>query len=365
VYPTGVTRPTASNLNFPAGRTEANSVTVKLGTNGQVDIYNNAGSTNVIADVSGYFVGSDTIAPQGEYQPFDPPIRLLDTRTPDGGGPLGFQDLLVDGLDFNQQGGPDVNAHIRAFAINLTAVGPTASGYLTAWDGGLNDIPSTSTVNFPKGATVPNMAIVPTAPCDPNICQGSTGDDPFIGVFNGANGNVNVIIDVVGVFDDGTLGDGFRFHPITPTRIVDSRIGQGVPNSLGAKETDVITPPGSVANLDTGALALNVTAVGATSSTFLTLWPDGEARPTVSNLNPAAKQTVPNAAITTLSLAEKFDVFNNVGTTNLVIDVAGAYQFYPFTSAGAVTQQSGIGPKGLMQRHQAATVTHVFHRHLG
>jgi hypothetical protein len=172
-------------------------------------------------------------------------------------------------------------------------------------------------------------------------------------------------VDVVGVFDDGTLGNGFRFHPITPTRIVDSRFGQGVPNSLGAKETDVITPPGSVADLDTGALALNVTAVGPTSSTFLTLWPDGESRPNVSNLNPAAGQTVPNAAITMLSLAEKFDVYNNAGTTNLVIDVAGAYQFYPFTNAGTVPQLSGVGPKGLMQGHQAATVSHVFHRHFG
>jgi hypothetical protein len=364
-YPTGVTRPNASNLNFPAGRTEANSVTVKLGTNGQVDIYNNAGSTNVIADVSGYFVGSDSIAPGGEYQPFDPPIRLLDTRATGGGGPLSFDQFLVAGLDFNG-GGTDVNAHIKAYAVNITAVGPTASGFLTAWDGGPNDIPSTSTLNFPKGATVPNMAIVPTAPCDVSICQGTTGDDPFIGVLNGAHGNVNVIIDVVGVFDDGTLGDGFRFQPMTPTRIVDSRIGQGVPNSLGPKEADVITPPSTVANLDTGALALNVTAVGPTSSTFLTLWPDGEARPTVSTLNPAAKQTVPNAAITTLSLAEKFDVFNNAGTTNLVIDVAGAYQFYPFTISGTIpSAASGVGPKGLLQRGTPAQVTSVFHGHIG
>lgn len=365
VYPTGVTRPTASNLNFPAGRTEANSVTVKLGTNGQVDIYNNVGSTQVIADVFGYFVGSDSIAPGGEYQPIDP-TRLIDTRTPDGGGPLAFGDAVFTGLNFNTDGtGTDYNAHVRAFAVNVTAVGPTASGYLTAWDGGLSDRPSTSTVNFPKGATVPNMAIVPTAPCDPGVCNGQTGDAPFIGVYNGARGSVNVIVDVVGFFDDGTLGDGFRFHPITPTRIVDSRIGKGVPNSLGAKETDVITPPASLADPNTGALALNVTAVGATSSTFVTLWPDGEARPNVSNLNPAAKQTVPNAAITNLSLAEKFDVFNNVGTINLVIDVAGAYEFYPFTTAGAVKQLSGIGPKSLMQGHQAATVTHMFHRHLG
>src|SRR5262249_13089197 len=152
VFPTGVTKPNASNLNFPANRTEANSVTVKLGASGKVDFYNNAGNTNVIADVTGYFAGDDTIAPGGEYQPFDPPLRLLDTRATGGGGPLSPHGIVVDGLNFNQQGGPDVNAHIKAFAINLTAVGPTASGYLTAWNGILNEQPSTSTVNFPKGA---------------------------------------------------------------------------------------------------------------------------------------------------------------------------------------------------------------------
>lgn len=361
VYPTGVTRPTASNLNFPKASTEANSVTVKLGTGGKVDIYHNTGSTQVIADVSGYFVGSDSIAPAGEYQPIDP-IRLLDTRQPGTGGPLEFGGADFVGLHFDD---PNIATHVKAFAVNVTAVGPTASGYLTAWDGGLNDLPSTSTLNFPKGATVPNFAIVPTAPCDPGVCHGATGDDPFIGVFDGASGTVNVVIDVVGYFDDGTLGDGFRFQPITPTRIVDSRSHLGIPKAVGQQGTDVITPPSSVADLDNGALALNITAVAPTASTYLTLWPDGEARPNVSNLNPAKGQTVSNAAITTLSLAEKFDVYNNTGTTNLVIDVAGAYQFYPFTIGGTVPQQSGVRTKGLMQGHLAATVTHVFQRHLG
>src|SRR5262249_5753026 len=155
VWPTGVARPTASNLNFPAGRTEANSVTVKLGTGGKVDIYNESGSTDVIADVSGYFVGSDSIAPGGEYQPLDP-IRILDTRT-DGLGPLAFNEAVFLGrsFDFTSQGGPNFNPQIKAFVVTVTAVGPTAAGYLTAWDGGLNDLPPTSTLNFPKGANVP------------------------------------------------------------------------------------------------------------------------------------------------------------------------------------------------------------------
>src|SRR5262249_36297749 len=43
VWPSLTNRPTASSLNFAAGFTGANSVTVPLGTNGQVDIFNCVG----------------------------------------------------------------------------------------------------------------------------------------------------------------------------------------------------------------------------------------------------------------------------------------------------------------------------------
>ena len=60
VFPAGATPPTASNLNFVANTTIPNLVTVKIGANGQVSVYNNLGNVQVIADVAGYFVpGND------------------------------------------------------------------------------------------------------------------------------------------------------------------------------------------------------------------------------------------------------------------------------------------------------------------
>jgi hypothetical protein len=130
----------------------------------------------------------------------------------------------------------------------------------------------------------------------------------------------------------------------------------------------VIPTPASIAGNLTGALALNVTAVGATKSTYITVWPNGIAKPPVSNLNPAAGQTVPNATITELDSANKFDVYNNAGTTNIVIDVAGTYEFYPFTINGAakpfgVKQQSGLTPHRLSNK--AGGVTMSLRRQLG
>jgi hypothetical protein len=57
LWPTGEPRPTASSVNFPPGVPAiANSVTVKVGTNGEVSIYNgSAGTTDVLIDLAGFF----------------------------------------------------------------------------------------------------------------------------------------------------------------------------------------------------------------------------------------------------------------------------------------------------------------------
>ena len=56
VYPDGVVRPEASSLNVSADGAIANLVVAKLGDNGGVRLFNGAGSLNLIADVTGYFI---------------------------------------------------------------------------------------------------------------------------------------------------------------------------------------------------------------------------------------------------------------------------------------------------------------------
>ena len=51
VYPTGASRPNASNLNFTTGQTIANMVIVPVGSNGRISLYNNAGQTHLLVDV--------------------------------------------------------------------------------------------------------------------------------------------------------------------------------------------------------------------------------------------------------------------------------------------------------------------------
>lgn len=55
VFPDGTTRGLASTLNFAINQTVANQIVTTLGSNGAIDIYNLAGTTDAVLDLSGYF----------------------------------------------------------------------------------------------------------------------------------------------------------------------------------------------------------------------------------------------------------------------------------------------------------------------
>ena len=61
VWPDGVTRPLASNVNYLAGQTVPNLVVATIGTDGKIDFYNNsAGTVHLIADLAGYYAPGST-----------------------------------------------------------------------------------------------------------------------------------------------------------------------------------------------------------------------------------------------------------------------------------------------------------------
>lgn len=55
VFPSGVARPLAANLNAVAGQVVPNMVLARLGSDGAVVLYNNGGTVDLVADVMGYF----------------------------------------------------------------------------------------------------------------------------------------------------------------------------------------------------------------------------------------------------------------------------------------------------------------------
>ena len=54
-YQAGTSLPSVSTLNFTSGAKVNNEATVAVGTNGDIDIYNSAGTTDVLVDVLGYY----------------------------------------------------------------------------------------------------------------------------------------------------------------------------------------------------------------------------------------------------------------------------------------------------------------------
>jgi hypothetical protein len=54
--PTGSPRSTTSVLNVTPGQDIANTITIAIGAGGMIDLFNNAGSIDLIADVSGYLL---------------------------------------------------------------------------------------------------------------------------------------------------------------------------------------------------------------------------------------------------------------------------------------------------------------------
>jgi len=130
---------------------------------------------------------------------------------------------------------------------------------------------------------------------------------------------------------DAAPGDtDTTFVAITPCRLADTRPAPdrvGTAGSLGIDDTQTFAVHGSNGECtiptDAVAVSLNVTAVGASEESFLTLWPGG-AQPLVSSLNPApGEPPTPNAVTVSLSAAGGFDLYNFVGTVNVVIDVNG------------------------------------------
>lgn len=96
------------------------------------------------------------------------PCRLLDTRVPSlrsGRLPAqGQRDFLVFDADLaleqgGAEGGCDLPDTVRAVAINLTAVGASGRGFVTAWDYG-SARPGTATINLIPGEDVNNQLSV-------------------------------------------------------------------------------------------------------------------------------------------------------------------------------------------------------------
>ena len=182
VWPAGIDRPLASNLNFSPGQTVPNMAIVKTEVAGQVSVFNSGpGTVHVIIDVAGWY-NDDTITVNGgSYDPLVPE-RILDTRNTVALAPGEEREVQITGL-----GGVPV-AGVGAVVMNTTVTEPGDIGYLTVYPAG-TDRPLASNLNWSAGQTIPNLVIV------------KVGTNGKVVLYNGSNSTAQVILDLAGWFD--------------------------------------------------------------------------------------------------------------------------------------------------------------------
>ena len=310
VYPCGTARPLASNVNYTAGQVIPNSVLAKIGTAGKVCIFTLA-ATDIVIDVNGY-------VPDGASPSTVVPARVLETRS----GPA-FQTIdgkaqgigrrtagTVTALNVTGRGGVPANAD--AVILNVTAVSPTAAGYLTVYPCGTAR-PLASNVNYTAGQVIPNSVLA------------KIGTAGKVCIFTLAA--TDIVIDV-----NGYVPDGASPSTVVPARVLETRSGpafqtiDGKAQGIGRRTAGTVTAlnvtgrGGVPANAD--AVILNVTAVSPTAAGYLTVYPCGTARPLASNVNYTAGQVIPNSVLAKIGTAGKVCIFT-LAATDIVIDVNG------------------------------------------
>jgi uncharacterized repeat protein (TIGR03803 family) len=307
IWPTNENRPVVATLNSLDGRIKADAAIVPAGTNGAVSVYV-TNTSNIVLDINGYFepVSGSTLA----FYPLTP-CRIADTRNstyPQGLGPPFLPGHTERDFPILNATSCNIPSSAQAYSLNFSVVPHGGLGYLTVWPTG-QPRPLVSTLNDVPGTIIANAAIVPAG----------TGGDVSVYPSN----DTDLIIDINGYFALAGPG-GLSLYPTAPCRVIDTRkIGNGQPFS------GTLTPPVDVVNspceppATAQAYVLNATVVPTGALGYLTLWPDGTDRPTVSTLNALDGSITNNMAIVP-STNGKVDAYAS-GLTQLILDISSYF----------------------------------------
>jgi hypothetical protein len=248
------------------------------------------------------------------------PARVLDTR---GSGPVGQGGTVTVNLSSLTP------ANATAVVLNVTGTQPTGGTFITVFPAG-EAMPEASNLNLVPGQTRANSVTV-----------GLDSADRRISLYNNA-GNTHLIVDVAGYYVDNTAS---RYTTVQPGRVLDTRnTGAVGPGGI----VDVAFPwlPNSAT-----AVTFNLTAVGATTNTFVTAFPAGQSAPLASNVNVGPGETVPNQVTVALGANKTVRLLNGNGFVHLIADEVGFYAsdqgsaFVPISPARAMdTRFDGGGP---------------------
>src|ERR1035437_1990110 len=244
------------------------------------------------------------------------PARIADTRT-GSAYPYAGDTLAAAAMLQVQVPATVVPAGAAAVVLNVTAVAPTAAGFLTVLPGG-ETLPTgsslVSNLNFGGGANVPNLV---------RVGLSTTGTVEICNY----TGSTDVVVDVEGYYASTVTTSGL-YNPLSPYRALGTlAIGQAI--AQDASQAVTVTGTASGVPSSATAVVVNVTAADATVSSFLTVYPAGVSTlPQASNLNFGAQaplQAIANRVTVGVGAGGQIEVYNHTGTVNVDVDVDGYY----------------------------------------
>ena len=310
--------PSASNLNTKVGETVPNLVLARVGAGGKIRLYNFNYPTHMVADVAGWFDSSALTSTSrgGAFYGVEPQ-RLLDTRNGLGEASAvsGGKFAPLDSRTFTVAGIAGVPSDVESVVLNITAVSPTGTGWVTAYPDNTAR-PDASNLNLNLRSDRSNLVVV------------KVGSNGKIRLFV-AEAATHLIVDVFGYFKATNNAEG-KTTTINPTRIFDTRNGIGTTKArMNPGQTRTVQVAGAFGvPSNATAVYLNVTSVNASAWGWLAVWPTGLPMPNSSNVNFAGGSIVPNMAIVKLGTGGTLQVYNDPGvsgttSSDVLIDVLG------------------------------------------
>lgn len=272
VFPEDQSENTSSEIDWIPGQISNNLLVVGLGANGGVEFQNNSpGIVDLVLEVTGWF-GTPTSAS----------MPVVNSVSPASGPVVGGTEITITGQNLSgaesvSMGGALATDVVVVSATSITATTPAGSaGFASV------GVTTASGSSLPQGA------------------------DGFLYEADGG------------------------YHPLTPTRIADTRTGTGLPGSdQGPGPGQILDLPvtgaGGVPTTGVAAVVLNVTVTGATNEGYVTAYPTGLAVPGSSTIDFFAGQTVANLAVVAVGRGGEISIYNALGWTQVIVDIEGWY----------------------------------------
>jgi len=303
LWPDGATRPNVTSISAAAGEQISNTAVVKPGSDGKLSLYNNAGKTDVVVEVQGYFKAEQGTA-GGGFVPLAH-ARLIDTRSGLG---TATGTVAAGATRTVTITGGVVPAGSAAALVNLLVPGAANPGWLAVAPSGGTARPI---FNFEKGST--QSSAVLSLPANGQVTFTNKGPDA-----------INLVVNIEGYYtSSSTQGAGYR--PAN-SRLLNTRtVGAGLP--LPANAT-IDVQVGGTNGLPTRGVAgaqLNLIAT-PTDAGYLKAWPVGQTEPALTVMDFNAGDWRANSMVLKPGADGKIRIRNgSASTIHLIVDLQSWY----------------------------------------